>query len=58
LDSVAIYNLNGQKIKMGTEFQKQNSTIQFDVSDLNNGIYFIKVTSKELTKTMKLFIQK
>ncbi|QBN17437.1 chondroitinase-B domain-containing protein [Flavobacterium nackdongense] len=58
LDSVAIYNLNGQKIKMGTEFQKQNSTIQFDVSDLNNGIYFIKVTSKELTKMMKLFIQK
>nr|WP_315148620.1 chondroitinase-B domain-containing protein [uncultured Flavobacterium sp.] len=58
LDSVAIYNLNGQKVKTSTDFQNQNSTNFYDISDLNSGIYFVKVTSKDFSKTMKLIIQK
>ena len=58
LFSVSIFNLNGQKVKMSTVFQNQDGTNRYDVSDLNNGIYFVKVTSKEFSKTMKLIIQK
>lgn len=58
LFSVSIFNLNGQKVKMSTDFQSQDGTNRYDVSDLNNGIYFVKVTSKEFSKTMKLIIQK
>lgn len=58
LVAVSINNLNGQKVKKSTDFQKQNSTNQYDISDLNNGIYFVKVTSVNFSKTMKLIIQK
>jgi len=58
LHSVAFYNLNGQKVKTSTDFQNQNSTNSYDISDLNSGIYFVKVTSKDFSKTMKLIIQK
>lgn len=56
--SVSVYNLIGQKVKMDTYFQNQDGCNRYDVSDLNNGIYFVKVTSKEFSKTMKLIIQK
>lgn len=56
--SVSIYNLIGQKVKMDTDLQNQGGYNRYDVSDLNNGIYFVKVTSKEFSKTMKLVIQK
>jgi len=56
--SVSFYNSIGQKVKMDTDFQNQGGSQQYDVSDLNNGIYFVKVTSKEFSKTMKLIIQK
>lgn len=58
LVSVAIYNLNSQLVKNSSDFQKQNDTNLYDVSDLNNGIYFVKVTSVDFSKTMKLIIQK
>jgi hypothetical protein len=58
LIAVAIYNLNGQLVKKSSDFLKQNDTNQYDISDLNNGIYFVKVTSEKFSKTMKLIIQK
>ena len=59
--NVAIYNLNGQLTKKYDDFQKQaNSTLnkQYDVSDLKNGIYFVKAVSENTSKTMKLIIKR
>lgn len=59
LVEVAIYNLNGQLIKSDVDFQKQvnaSQDNQYDVSDLNNGIYFVKVVSENTSKTMKLIL--
>jgi hypothetical protein len=59
LVEVAIYNLNGQLIKSDVDFQKQVNTSrnnQYDVSDLNNGIYIVKVVSENASKTMKLIL--
>jgi hypothetical protein len=58
LVAVAIYNLNSQLVQKSSDFQKKNDTNQYDISDLNNGIYFVKVTSVGFSKTMKLIIQK
>lgn len=58
LVAIAIYNLNSQLVKKSSDFQKQNATNQYDISDLNNGIYFVNVTSVNFSKTMKLIIQK
>ena len=58
---VAIYNSNGQLIKSDVDFQKQVNSSQdnqYDVSDLNNGVYFVKVVSENSSKTMKLILQK
>ena len=61
LVKVAIYNLNGQLVKKDSDFQKKSSTSQknqYDVSDLNNGIYFVKVASESDTRTLKLIIKR
>ena len=61
LVKVAVYNLNGQLVKSNEDFQKQafiSQNKQYDVSDLNNGIYFVKVVSESDSKTMKLIIKK
>ena len=58
---VAIYNLNGQLVKKDADFQKKSSSShynQYDVSDLNNGIYFVKLVSEKTSRTMKLIINK
>ena len=59
LVEVAIFNLNGQLIKSDVDFQKQlNSSqdYQYDISDLNNGIYIVKVLIENASKTMKLIL--
>jgi hypothetical protein len=61
LVEVGIYNLNGQLVKKDDDFHKQSNSSQnkqYDVSNLNNGIYFVKVISENISKTMKLIIQK
>ena len=61
LVKVAIYNLNGQLVKKDSDFQKKSSTSQnnqYDVSDLNNGIYFVKVASESDSRTLKLIIKR
>jgi len=58
---VAVYNSNGQLVKKYDDFQKQaleSQTNQYDVSDLNNGIYFVKVISENASRTMKIIIKK
>ena len=58
---VAIYNLNGQLVKKDSDFQKKSSNSQnkqYDVSDLNNGIYFVKVASESDTRIRKLTIKR
>ncbi|NDP26125.1 MAG: T9SS type A sorting domain-containing protein [Flavobacterium sp.] len=57
----AIFNLNGQLVKEAGYFQKQSTASQnneYDVSELNNGIYLLKVVSENASRTMKLIIQK
>ena len=61
LVEVTIYNLNGQLIKSDVDFQKQVNTSldnQYNVADLNNGVYFVKVVSEKASKTMKLILQR
>ena len=61
LVEVAILNLNGQLIKSDVDFQKQVNTSQdkqYDVSDLNNGVYFVKVVFENASKTMKLILHR
>jgi len=48
-------------VKKYDDFQKQaleSQTNQYDVSDLNNGIYFVKVISENASRTMKIIIKK
>ena len=58
---VAVYNLNGQLVKKYDDFQKQalgNQKNCYDVSDLNNGIYFVKAISENSSRTIKLIVKK
>ena len=61
LVQVAVYNSNGQLLKTDTDLKKHNnsgSNCQYDISDLNNGIYFVKVVTEKASKTLKLLKQK
>jgi hypothetical protein len=61
LIQVAIYNSNGKLVKKYDDFQKialESQTNQYDVSDLNIGIYFVKVISENISRTMKIIIKK
>lgn len=52
---VAIFSVEGQLVK---SFSKQNDDYQYDIQDLNKGIYFVKVTDDTLReKTMKMIKQ-
>ena len=50
-----IYNVIGTLVK--SETLKQNNR-QINISDLNNGVYVVTIKSKEMTKTLKLIIQR
>lgn len=55
IKSISIFNFEGKEIKtINTELSE--NTIQLNISDLNRGIYFIKVkfSSKEITKKIIL----
>ncbi|WP_299012661.1 T9SS type A sorting domain-containing protein [uncultured Polaribacter sp.] len=51
---IVIYNLLGKKV-LATKFSEVKTTI--DVSEVNNGIYILKVTEEGKTATKKLIIQ-
>ncbi|MEC4003071.1 T9SS type A sorting domain-containing protein [Flavobacterium sp. SUN052] len=51
IDEVLVYNLVGQLI-LNQKFNK--SDVQIDLSTLNSGTYFVKVTSSNKQKTVKI----
>jgi hypothetical protein len=56
-----IYNINGQLVKSLIRSEKQNSgnyTRSFDVSNLENGVYFARYTAGGASQTVKLVVNK
>lgn len=56
-----IYNVNGQLVKSLIRSEKQNSgsyTKSFDVSNLENGVYFARYTAESSSQTVKLVVNK
>jgi hypothetical protein len=54
-NKVHVYSITGQLVK---SFDKQASTYQFSISDLNKGVYFVKVVdSNNRENTVKLIKQ-
>jgi hypothetical protein len=56
-----IYNINGQMVKSLIRSEKQNSgsyTKSFDVSNLENGVYFARYTAGNSSQTVKLVVNK
>ncbi len=58
LFSVSIFNLNGQKVKMSTDYQNQEGTNRYDVSDLKAGVYLAEVRNDMISKTIKFIVTK
>jgi len=52
--TISIFNINGQLIR---SVKTQNSTTTLDLSDLDNGIYFIQVENKGVITTQKVVKQ-
>jgi len=50
---LAIYNLQGQEL-VSEHKTPENGTISVDVSGLSTGVYFIKITSGEITVVKKV----
>ncbi len=52
---VEIYSVTGQLVKV---FQNETESFQYSISDLNNGIYFVKIIDANVSeKTLKLIKQ-
>ena len=58
LFSVSIFNLNGQKVKMSTDYQNQEGTNRFDISDLKAGVYLAEIRNDLISKTIKFVVTK
>ncbi len=54
---VEIYDLNGRKL-IEKQFRARSEPVEIDVSSLQGGIYFCRLTSENKTTTQKLIIQK
>ena len=54
---IEIYNESGQFIKRITLNNKQLG-MEYNISDLKNGIYFFRISSIDLKKTIKIIIKK
>ncbi len=55
--NVEIIALNGSKVKKIILTLHENKSV-FDISDLKNGIYFVRITGKDYTFARKLIVQK
>lgn len=53
LDRVSIYDANGKLVYTRTSEGNNNSDWQIDISSLQSGIYFLKVTSEEGNTSLK-----
>ena len=61
LVEIVIFNLNGQKVffeKINKSLLANKQPYQFDVSNLNKGIYFVTVVSESTSKTIKMILNK
>ena len=61
LVEIVIFNLNGQKVffeKINKSLLANKQPYQFDVSNLNKGIYFVTVVSETTSKTIKMILNK
>jgi len=58
--SIELYNLMGQKVETinSSAFAGGDHTVYFNAENINNGVYFIKVSSTDYTSTHKIMIQK
>ncbi len=55
--TIDLYDIQGKKIKSTTINQGQ--TIAYlDVQDVYNGIYFVKINNKAITKSFKVIVEK
>jgi hypothetical protein len=52
--NLTLFDSNGKVIITKTENQNNNSDYQFDVSNLNTGLYLLKITSDGKTTTKKI----
>lgn len=58
---ICILNINGQIIKKQTaalDFCEDNTAIKYDISDLNEGIYFAQITNDMISRTVKFSVKK
>ena len=58
---VALFSLSGQLVKKIINNQKQtigDYKKTFDISDLNNGVYLVKLSTSSYTKTLKIIVSK
>jgi len=56
--TIEITNLVGEKVFINTFTDIKNQTLNFDLSDVANGIYFVKVQSGEESVTKKIVVRK
>ena len=58
---ISIFNVNGQIVKKQTDivdYSDDKFEFNFDVSDLNDGIYFAEIINDTNSKTIKFVIKK
>ncbi|MFZ4105954.1 T9SS type A sorting domain-containing protein [Flavobacterium sp.] len=58
---ISIFNVNGQFVKKQIEivdYSDDKSSFNFDVSDLNDGVYFAEIINDTNSKTIKFIIKK
>ncbi|MEI6880029.1 MAG: T9SS type A sorting domain-containing protein, partial [Bacteroidota bacterium] len=58
--TIELYNLMGQKVESihSGAFAGGDHTVYFNAESINNGVYFVKVSSTDYTSTHKIMIQK
>ena len=53
---IEMYDTFGNLVTTKTYLQKTKNTLQTDISNLSNGIYFLRFTSNQINKTIKINI--
>ena len=58
---ISIFNVNGQIVKNQTvivDYSDDKSALNFNISDLNDGIYFAEIINDTISKTIKFIVKK